>query len=91
MHDPLASTTDTPGFLVPVRQALTTPILFGGAPRAYAICNGAAAMVIAFAGAPLAGLAAGVAGHALGVFLARRDPHALEVLRRAMRIPDRLD
>ncbi len=87
MRDP----SDVPGYLAPVRQALTQPILMGGAPRPYAILNGTLAAVIAFAGAPIAGIIAGVVGHVVGVFLARRDPDAIDVLKRAMRIPNRLE
>jgi type IV secretion system protein TrbD len=87
MRDP----RDVPGFLAPVRQAMTQPILMGGAPRSYAILNGTLAAVIAFAGAPAPAIALGVAGHGLGVFLARRDPDVIEVLQRAMRLPDRLE
>ena len=82
---------DVPGFLVPVRKALTQPILMGGAPRPWAILNGTLAAVIAFAGAPVAGVILGILGHVIGVFLARRDPDVIDVLKRAMRIPDRLD
>jgi type IV secretory pathway TrbD component len=87
MRDP----RDVPGFLVPVRQALTQPILMGGAPRPYAILNGTLAAVVAFSGAWAAGLILGVAGQIVGVFLARRDPEIIEVLKRAMRIPNRLE
>jgi type IV secretion system protein TrbD len=87
MRDP----HDVPGFLVPVRQALTQPILVGGAPRPFAILNGTLAMVIVFSGALVAGLVLGVAGHLVGVFLARRDPDAMDMLKRGMRIPARLD
>jgi type IV secretory pathway TrbD component len=87
MRDP----RDVPGYLAPVRQALTQPILMGGAPRPYAILNGTLAAVIAFAGAPLAGIALGIVGHIAGVFLARRDPEIIEVLKRVMRLGDRLE
>jgi type IV secretion system protein VirB3 len=82
---------DVPGFLSPVRQALIAPILLGGAPRSYAILNGTLAAITAFAGAVIPGLLLGVAGHVLGVFLARRDAQVIEVLQRAMRIPNRLE
>jgi len=82
---------DVPGYLAPVRQALTAPILMGGAPRPYAILNGTLAAIVAFAGAIVPGLLLGIAGHILGVFLARKDPDAVEVLKRAMRIPNRLE
>lgn len=87
MRDP----SDIPGFFAPVRQALTQPLLMGGAPRPYAILNGTLAAVIVFAGAPLAGIVLGIVGHIVGVFLARRDPDAIDVLKRAMRIPNRLE
>jgi type IV secretory pathway TrbD component len=87
MRDP----RDVPGYLVPVRQALTQPILMGGAPRPYAILNGTLAAVVVFAGAWMAGLILGVVGHIVGVFLARRDPDAIDVLKRAMRISGRLE
>ncbi len=87
MRDP----RDVPGYLAPVRQALTAPILMGGAPRSYAILNGTLAAIVAFAGAIVPGLVIGIAGHILGVLLARRDPDAVEVLQRAMRIPNRLE
>ena len=82
---------DVPGYRAPLRQALTQPMLMGGAPRPYAILNGTLAAVIAFAGAPLAGVGIGIVGHIVGVFLARRDPDAIDVLKRAMRIPSRFD
>lgn len=87
MRDP----RDVPGYLAPVRQALTAPLLMGGAPRSYAILNGTLAAIVAFAGAIVPGVLLGVAGHILGVFLARKDPDAVEVLKRAMRIPTRLE
>ncbi|MDP3494765.1 MAG: VirB3 family type IV secretion system protein [Hyphomonadaceae bacterium] len=87
MRDP----RDVPGYLAPVRQALTQPILMGGAPRSYAILNGTLAAIVAFAGAIVPGIILGIAGHVLGVFLARRDPDVIEVLKRAMRISGRLE
>jgi type IV secretory pathway TrbD component len=87
MRDP----RDVPGYLAPVRQALTQPILMGGAPRPYAILNGTLAAIVAFAGAIVPGILLGIAGHVLGVFLARRDPDVIEVLKRSMRIPSRLE
>ena len=80
-----------PGFTAPVRLALTQPILMGGAPRGFAILNGTLAVVLAFANQPIAGLAIGLLGHALGVLVARRDPDAFAVLSRAMRMRTRLE
>ena len=87
MRDP----RDVPGFLAPVRHALTAPLLMGGAPRSYAILNGTLAAIVAFAGAIVPGIILGIAGHVLGVFLARRDPDVIEVLKRAIRISGRLE
>ena len=87
MRDP----RDVPGFLAPVRHALVAPILMGGAPRSWAILNGTLAAILAFAGAIVPGVLLGIAGHLLGIFLARRDPDAVEVMKRAMRIPNRLE
>ena len=87
MRDP----RDIPGFLAPLRQALTQPILLGGASRSYAIVNGTIATVVAFAGQPLWGVGVGIVGHGAGVYLARRDADAVEVLKRAMKIKGRLE
>ncbi|MBI1215944.1 MAG: conjugal transfer protein [Alphaproteobacteria bacterium] len=82
---------DAPGYFAPIRQSLVAPILVGGAPRSFAILNGTLCLVIIFSGAILAGLAMGIVGHLAGVFLARRDPDAIDVLARGMRIPPRLE
>ncbi len=82
---------DVPGYFVPVRQALVAPILIGGAPRSFAILNGTLCLVVVFSGAIIAGLAMGFVGQLVGVFLARRDPQAIDVLQRGMRIPPRLE
>jgi len=37
------------------------------------------------------GIAVGVVGHIVGVFLAGQDPDAIDVLKRAMRVPNRFD
>ena len=87
MRDP----NDVSGYLAPLRQALTQPILVGGAPRSFAILNGTLAMVIVFSGALIAGVVLGLVGHVVGVFLARRDSQAMDVLKRGMRIPSRLE
>lgn len=82
---------DSPGFLAPLRQALTHTLLLGGAPRSWAILSGTLALVIIFSGALIAGGLLAIAGHAAGVLLARRDAQAMDALRRSMRIPDRLE
>lgn len=74
------------GFEVPVHQALTEPILLGGAPRAVAILNGTVAAAIGLGLQQwIAGLVLWIAGHTLAVFAARRDPDFAKVLVRHLR------
>lgn len=74
------------GFKVPVHQALTEPILLGGAPRAVAILNGTVAAAIGLGLQQwIAGLVLWIAGHTLAVFAARRDPDFAKVLVRHLR------
>lgn len=84
-HEPV------PGFTAPVHQALTEPILLGGAPRALAILNGTLAAALGL-GLRLwiAGLVLWAVGHAAAVWAARRDPLFVEVARRHLRIPSHL-
>jgi len=80
------------GFAVPVRSALTEPILLGGAPRAVAILNGTVAAALGL-GLRLwiAGLLLWALGHAAAVWAAKRDPLFVEVARRHLRIPIHLN
>lgn len=80
------------GFAAPVHRALYEPILLGGAPRGIAILNGTLAAALGLGlRAWLAGLAVWAAGHALAVWAARWDPQVLEVARRHLRLPSRLE
>ena len=81
----------TPGFVVPVHQALTQPILLGGAPRSVAILNGTLAAALGLGlRLWLAGLLLWAIGHAAAVWAARRDPQFVDVVRRHLRIPAHL-
>lgn len=76
----------------PVHRALYEPILLAGAPRGLAILNGTLAAALGLGlRAWLAGLLVWAAGHALAVAAARWDPQALEVARRHLRLPARLE
>lgn len=80
-----------PGFLAPVRRALTEPMLLAGAPRSVALLNGTLAAAIGLGlRLWLIGLAVWVVGHGLAVWAARRDPLIVDVARRHVRIPSHL-
>ncbi len=85
------SEDEPPGFSAPLRQGLIQPLMIGGAPRSWAILNGALAAAIAFSGALIPGVLAGILGHALGVWLCRKDPETPNLIVRAMRLPDRFE
>lgn len=75
-----------PGFTVPVHRSLTEPVLLAGAPRGFAILIGTLAAAIGLGlRLWLAGLIIAVAGHALAVWVTRRDPAFLTVLSRHSR------
>lgn len=82
----LTTTATPPGFQVPLHRALTEPVLIAGAPRAFAILNGTLAAAIGL-GLRLwiAGLIVWIAGHALAVWVTRKDPDFLAVLSRHAR------
>ncbi len=75
-----------PGHEVPLHRSLTEPVLLAGAPRSFAILNGTLAAAIGL-GLRLwiAGLLIWLAGHALAVWVTRRDPEFLTVLSRHAR------
>lgn len=77
-----------PGFHAPVHQALTEPILLGGAPRSIAIANGtlAAAMALGLR-LWIPGLIIWAVGHAAAVWGAKRDAQFMDVARRHLRYP----
>lgn len=79
---------DLPGFAAPVHRALAEPILLAGAPRGLAIVNGTLAAAVGIGlHLWLVGLGIAVAGHALAVIAARRDPQILPVARRHLSLP----
>ena len=82
LHNP----QDTPGFQVPLHRSLTEPILIGGAPRNFVILNGTLAAAIGL-GLRLwiAGVLIWLAGHAVAVWVTRKDTSFLVVLSRHTR------
>ncbi len=76
----------------PVHRALYEPILLAGAPPGVAILNGTLAAALGLGlHAWLPGLVLWGAGQALAVAAARWDAQVLEVVRRHMRLPARLE
>ena len=71
---------------VPVHQALWAPLLMGGVPRVWYIVGGTIAAVISLGlGQFLIGIPLGLAIHAVGYALTKRDPQWFEALRRHIR------
>ncbi len=80
----MADTVD--GFEVPLHQALTQPLLLGGAPRSLAIVNGTLAAALGL-GLQLwiAGIILAIVGHTLAVLAAKYDPDFVAVAGRHLR------
>ena len=77
---------DVPGFEVPVHRSLIEPILIAGAPRSVSILNGTLAAAVGLGlRVWLAGLVIWLVGHALAVWVTRKDPDFLVVLSRHAR------
>lgn len=75
-----------PGFEVPLHRSLTEPILIAGAPRNFVILNGTLSAAIGLGlRLWLAGLAIWVVGHAVAVWVTRKDPMFLIILSRHAR------
>lgn len=82
----ISSLTLPPGYEVPLHRALTDPVLIAGAPRGFAIINGTLAAAIGLGlRLWLAGLVVWLAGHAIAVWVTRKDPEFLLVLSRHAR------
>lgn len=76
----------TPGYEVVLHRSLTEPILLAGSPRNFAILNGTLAASIGLGlRLWLAGLLIWLAGHAIAVWVTRKDPVFLTVLSRHAR------
>ena len=74
------------GFEVPLHRSLTEPVLLAGAPRSFAILNGTLAAAIGL-GLRLwiAGIILWAIGHAVAVWVTRKDYQFLNVLSRHAR------
>jgi type IV secretion system protein VirB3 len=75
-----------PGYEVALHRALTEQILIAGAPRSFAILNGTLAAAIGIGlRVWIAGALIWLIGHALAVWVTRKDPAFLTVLSRHAR------
>lgn len=74
------------GFEVPLHRSLTEPVLLAGAPRSFTILNGTLAAAIGL-GLRLwiAGVLIWIIGHAVAVWVTRKDREFLTVLSRHAR------
>jgi type IV secretion system protein TrbD len=75
-----------PGYEVPMHRSLTEPVLIAGAPRSFAILNGTLSAAVGL-GLRLwvVGVVLWLAGHAVAVWVTRKDPAFLAVLSRYAR------
>ena len=82
----LGPSSPIPGFEIVLHRSLTEPILLAGAPRSFAILNGTLAASIGLGlRLWLVGLVIWLAGHAVAVWVTRKDPAFLTVLSRHAR------
>ncbi len=82
----LGQPSSVPGYEVALHRALTEPILLAGAPRSFAILNGTLAASIGLGlGCGSPALLIWLAGHAVAVWVTRKDPAFLTVLSRHAR------
>lgn len=87
----MESRESIPGFYASVHRALTEPLLLAGAPRAVVIINGTLAAAVGLGlRLWLAGAAIWLVGHLAAVWVTRRDPAFIDVVRRHLRYPQRL-
>jgi type IV secretion system protein VirB3 len=81
-----------PGYDVPLHTALTQPVLMGGVPRRVFILNITVALILGLGlkvwwlAPPLA-----LACHGAAAWMAKRDPHYFEALRRHVWQPSFFD
>ena len=75
-----------PGFEVVLHRSLTEPVLLAGAPRSFAILNGTLAASVGLGlRLWLVGAMIWLIGHAIAVWVTRKDPAFLTVLSRHVR------
>lgn len=80
------------GWDLPVAQALAEPVMLAGMARDYAVLMGTIALILGL-GLRLWWLGAAwwAIAHAVGVYVARKDKHFFDVLRRHLGRPGHLD
>jgi len=82
----LGQPSTVPGFEVVLHRSLTEPVLLAGAPRSFAILNGTLAASVGLGlRLWLVGAMIWLIGHAIAVWVTRKDPAFLTVLSRHVR------
>ena len=82
----LGQLSSVPGFEVVLHRSLTEPVLLAGAPRSFAILNGTLAASVGLGlRLWLLGVMIWLIGHAVAVWVTRKDPAFLTVLSRHVR------
>ena len=82
----LGQPSTVPGFEVVLHRSLTEPVLLAGAPRSFAILNGTLAASVGLGlRLWLVGVMIWLIGHAVAVWVTRKDPAFLTVLSRHVR------
>ena len=82
----LGQPSSVPGFEVVLHRSLTEPVLLAGAPRSFAILNGTLAASVGLGlRLWLFGVMIWLIGHAIAVWVTRKDPAFLTVLSRHVR------
>ena len=82
----LGQPSSVPGFEVVLHRSLTEPVLLAGAPRSFAILNGTLAASVGLGlRLWLVGVMIWLIGHAIAVWVTRKDPAFLTVLSRHVR------
>jgi len=76
----------TPGYVIPIHSALTTPILLGGAPRKFSIINGTIVAAVTLGLQSFYALPICLIVQLAAVYYTKKDPYFFEVLLRHIKL-----
>lgn len=75
----------TPGYQIPIHNALTTPILLAGVPRRFAILNGTFFAAFLLGLHSLLAIPVFTILHLVAVVLTKRDPYFFQAMMRHLK------